>query len=203
MSDLAGAALIVFARAPRPGRVKSRLAGTLGATRASAIYADLLAHALALTPADRFTARHLFCAADDEQDYFTARLGGEGWRVSVQRGVDLGARMFNAFAAVLDGARSAVLIGTDIADSTAADLERACDWLAADPGAAVLGPVADGGYWLLGLSRVRQAWFTDIAWGGAEVAAATRTRLRAAGLRVHELKERHDIDVADDLTFLR
>lgn len=202
MSGPAAGALIVFARAPRPGRVKTRLAATLGAARATAIYARLLDHALTLAPRGCFAARHLFCAAADEQDYFAARLAPGDWHVTVQRGSDLGTRMFNAFAAVLSESRFAVLMGSDIADSTTADLKQAVDVLAAGSGQAVLGPVADGGYWLLGLPRVRRTYFTDIAWGSGRVAAVTQARLQHDGLRVHRLVERHDIDVADDVTFL-
>lgn len=202
MTDSPGGALIVFARAPRPGRVKSRLAATLGATQASAIYARLLEHALTLAPRDCFATRHLFCAEADEHDYFSRRLAPGGWRITVQCGADLGERMFNAFAAVLHEARFAVLMGSDIADNTTTDLEQACAALAMETRHAVLGPAADGGYWLLGLPRVRRAYFTGIGWGGEQVAATTRARLQQDGLRVHHLQQRHDIDVADDLSFL-
>jgi len=202
MTDPAAGALIVFARAPRPGRVKTRLAATLGTTKAAAIYARLLDHALTLAPSGCFAARYLFCAAADERDYFAARLGHDNWRVAVQCGDDLGTRMFNAFATVLSEARFAVLMGSDIADSTTADLHAAHAVLAADARHAVVGPVADGGYWLLGLSQVRRAYFTEIAWGSRDVAAATQTRLQRGGLRVQRLAERHDVDVAADMAYL-
>lgn len=202
MTNSAAGALIVFARAPRPGRVKSRLAATLGTTQATEIYASLLEHALTLAPRGRFATRHLFCAAADEYDYFARRLAPGDWHVTVQCGADLGERMFNAFAVVLAEARFAVLIGTDIADSTTADLDQAYDVLATDPRHAVLGPVADGGYWLLGLPRVRHSYFEDIAWGREHVAASTEARLQHDGLGVHRLAARHDIDVAEDLAFL-
>lgn len=195
-------ALIVFARAPRPGRVKTRLAATLGTMQATEIYAGLLDHALTLAPRGYFATRYLFCAAADEQGYFADRLAPDGWRVRVQRGADLGARMFNAFASILGESRFAVLMGSDIADSTAADLGQAVAVLAAGNDQAVLAPVADGGYWLLGLPRVRRAYFTDITWGGERVAASTQARLQRDGLSVHRLEERHDIDVADDVVFL-
>lgn len=202
MTAPAAGALIVFARAPRPGRVKTRLAATLGTTKAAEIYATLLEHALTLAPAGCFAARYLFCAAADERDYFAARLAHDNWRVAVQRGGDLGTRMFNAFEAVLAEARFAVLMGSDIADSTTADLQQAHAVLAAGTRHAVIGPVADGGYWLLGLSQVRRAFFTEIAWGSGDVAAATQTRLQRGGLRVQRLAERHDVDIAADIAYL-
>ena len=202
MSDPAGEALIVFAREPRPGSVKTRLAATLGKQKATEIYARLLEHALSLARHSGFAQRYLFCAATDEQDYFNARLRDSGWRVVVQSGGDLGERMFNAFETVLAEAPFAVLTGSDIADSRSADLEQAREVLATDRRHAVIGPVADGGYWLLGLPRARTTYFADIAWGTDGVAASTAVRLQRDGLLVHRLAERHDVDVADDVVFL-
>jgi glycosyltransferase A (GT-A) superfamily protein (DUF2064 family) len=110
--------------------------------------------------------------------------------------------MFNAFDTVLAEAHFAVLTGSDIADSTSDDLEQARQVLAGDTRHAVLGSVADGGYWLLGLSQVRRSYFAGITWETSGVAASTEAQLHRDGLLVHRLAQRHDVDVAEDVALL-
>lgn len=194
-------ALIVFARAPLAGRVKSRLAADIGATAAAGVYAHLLEHALGIADEANFASRFLYCADDDEREHFLRRLSGNRWQVVVQCRGDLGARMYEAVATGLRAAPFVVLIGSDIADNTAADLEQACRALAADAATSVLGPTADGGYWLIGLSEVRHEWFAGVPWGTDTVASCTEARLRAHGHSVQRLALRRDVDVVGDLTW--
>lgn len=191
-------ALVVFARRPRAGRVKSRLARDLGARRAARVYARLLERTLRAAERTALAPRLLMPADRRDLDWFRRRYARRGWRVRAQNGGDLGRRMQVALAEALERHGAAVLIGTDVADADAADLEAAAAALAAGAD-AVLGPVADGGYWLLGLTREVPGLFTRLRWGASGVAAETRRRLRRAGAACVELPRRHDVDVARDL----
>lgn len=195
-------ALIVFARAPRAGAVKTRLAATLGAAEAAAVYARLLSRALRFAEDSRFAWRYLFAADTAEIGYFENRLDPERWRVRAQCGGDIGRRMHHAFAAILHDHQFAVLVGSDVADCTVADLDRAWAILARDQAPVVIGPSADGGYWLIGLRKANRLVFDDIPWSTSKVLAATHARIVESGLGVVSLAPRHDVDEYDDLRFL-
>jgi len=198
----ASSALIVFGRAPRAGRVKSRLAAGIGPARAADTYARLLDHALEIAGHADFTRYYFYCADVDEMDYFRRRLNPDHWSVASQSDGNIGDRMLNAFTAVLGEHSRVVLIGSDVIDSTAGDLEQARSVLETESHGAVLGPSADGGYWLLGLCGVNQILFDGIRWSTAEVAARTLANLRSNGSEVFCLPVRHDVDVAADMVLL-
>lgn len=195
-------ALIVFARAPRAGEVKSRLAAKIGAIEAAAVYARLLSQALRLAEGVGFGWRYLFAADRSAVEYFEHRLDPYRWYVVKQCDGDIGRRMHRAFETVLSQRPFAVLMGSDVADCTPADLERARDLLSGEKTCAVIGPCVDGGYWLLGLREVHASFFDAIPWGTPSVLAMTQERLAAAALTPVSLPPRHDIDEVDDLRFL-
>jgi rSAM/selenodomain-associated transferase 1 len=171
--------IVVFAREPRAGRVKTRLIPLLGAAGAARLHARLLARALA-------TAR-------------AARLGDATlWTTRRQRGADLGARMLHAFRHGLRRAERVILIGADCPALRARELRRAARWLAGGAD-AVLAPAEDGGYALIGLRRVTARLFEGIEWGGPRVMAQTRARLAALGWRWRELAEVWDVDRPEDV----
>jgi rSAM/selenodomain-associated transferase 1 len=180
--------IIVFARAPVPGKAKTRLVPSLGAWRAAMLQARLTADALRTARAARcgpvqlhVTARHALLSKD-------ARL---------QRGRDLGERMYRAF---LHARRPAILIGSDCPELAPRDLRRAARLLAAGY-EAVLAPAEDGGYALIALRRARKELFEGIAWGGPEVYAETVKRL--AGRRWCALRTVWDVDRPEDLRRFR
>jgi rSAM/selenodomain-associated transferase 1 len=193
--------IIVFAREPRAGRVKTRLAAAIGAQDAAHAYARLLSRMLRLVERSRFTRRFLYCAEADELPYFSERLDARSWTIRVQSGHDLGARMSAAFQDVLGGQTLAVLVGTDVVDCTLADLDTAREALYSGSATGVLGPSIDGGYWLLGLRAIAPGYFTDMPWSTSAVARLTRAAMRANGLVVLELPPRRDLDDAADLRY--
>ena len=112
---------------------------------------------------------------------------------------DLGERMRGAMAHLFDrGARAVALIGSDLPHITPAAAGAAFDALAGDPDALVLGPAADGGYYMVASTRVPGV-FTGIDWGTAQVLEQTRRAALARGFRVRLLAEMRDVDTADDL----
>lgn len=188
-------ALIVFARAPLAGTVKTRLMPALGAAGAARTYERLLEHALCVAAAAPVTARAIHVDASASLPWFATR---RGFDLQVQTPGDLGARMAQACAQALVHHRRVLLMGSDLADITAADLALADAWLARDA-EVVLGPVADGGYWLIGLRASHRELFDDIAWGAASVYTATVARIARQGLCWRALPLRHDVDEVGDL----
>lgn len=183
--------IIVFARAPVPGQAKTRLAPRLGEWRAAQLHARLTRHAVRTALAARCgpvelhaTRRHRF-------------FDSLGVPLRVQKGKDLGERMYRALA---KASRPAILIGTDCPMLTAADLRRALRWLQGGCD-VVLAPAEDGGYALIGARRLSPAMFEGIEWGGERVYDETRTRL--SGYRWRALRRVWDVDRAEDLDRLR
>jgi uncharacterized protein len=187
--------IAVFARAPVAGQAKTRLIPRLGAAGAARLQRQLIERALARARSVRGARVTLWTTADDAD----ARALAEAARalVRLQQGHDLGARMSNAFAETLDGARPMLLIGTDCPAQTAADLETAIAVLReAD---AVIQPAEDGGYVLIGMRQFHPALFEQVAWGSATVLATTRARAADRRVRLAELPMSWDLDRSDDL----
>jgi uncharacterized protein len=176
--------IIVFARAPLPGRAKTRLIPRLGEWGAARLQARLTRHALNTALAARCGPVEL-------------HLTGRG-RHS-QRGKDLGERMYRALA---KARRPAIIIGTDCPELRPGDLRRAARLLAGGYD-AVLAPAEDGGYALIGVRRVSALFFQDVAWGTPTVYAETARRLDAAGWRWRALRTVWDVDRPEDLERLR
>jgi rSAM/selenodomain-associated transferase 1 len=193
-------AIIVFARQPRAGRVKTRLWPDLGACGATEVYRRLLDRTLEIVDRTAGLDRCLYAAERDELGYFERRLTA-AWRVELQSRGDLGARMHSALNQLLTKVSCACLIGSDCADFSSSDLSAAFDALAHGSD-VVLGPTADGGYWLIGLRVDREALFRDVPWGTDRVFRQTVAAIDRAGLTAHYLPVRHDVDRVEDLAYL-
>ena len=199
------ARLLVFARPPVLGRVKTRLAATLGPEAALAIYRRLLAItqqavAAAAVPATVWLAEAPPAGALADAVAAAGALPewpGLPWRIQAPA-LDLGERMAAAFAAAFaEGATRVAVIGTDCPGLTAALLTQALNGLAAHD--VMIGPAADGGYYLLALRQPCPALFQNIAWSSATVLADTLSLAAGLGLSVGLLPELHDVDTAEDL----
>lgn len=190
------AGVVVFARAPERGAVKTRLARDLGDDRALALYRRLAAEVTRnLLAPDR--AWDVVVAITPPRDPGEVRAWlGPVDDVVAQGDGDLGARMCAAMSRTLARHRRAVVVGTDCLEVTAA---RVAEALAAlDEAPAVLGPALDGGYYLLGATRALPV-YDAVPWSTDAVLDVTRARLRDAGLAWRELAIARDIDTLDDL----
>lgn len=189
--------IIVFARAPRPGAVKTRLVPLLGAEGAAALHARMVKRALATARKAALGTVELHCAPDCNDDFF--RFCSNRYRVELvtQAGGDLGARMSAAACAALAAHARVLLIGSDCPVLAARHL-RAANQALLDEADAVLVPAEDGGYVLLGLTRSDERLFEGIAWGGDTVLADTRARLRELGWHWRELDTLWDVDRPED-----
>lgn len=193
------AALIVFARVPEPGRVKTRLVPPLTPEQAAALYDALLRDALDAYAALGVPVR-LYLAPTDTP--VPPDLVPEGISRYTQQGEDLGARMRRAFLETfLAGHQQAVVIGTDHPtlplDFVAMALEAV-----AEKGSVVLGPSDDGGYYLLGTHGFQPALFDGMTYSHADVFDQTLSRAAALDADVTVLPAWYDVDEAADLNRL-
>lgn len=205
---------MVMARWPAPGRCKRRLAAGIGSTqRAALIQARLTSHTLHIAAAASRDAQ-LRLAVDGLAPAALRRWqralrshaalpAGCRLQLRPQGGGSLGCRMQRQLReAFRGGAERVVLIGTDLPGLECRDLSDALTLLRRDP--LVLGPAADGGYWLIGINRAgfRRAGarlMSGIAWGGPEVLAQTLAQAQRLQLAVTLLRQQRDLDVAADL----
>lgn len=192
--------LIVFAKAPEAGLVKTRLITALGPAGAARLADRLLRHAVQQALAAGLGTVDLCVSPDAGHPVFAELAASATLQVSLQGEGDLGQRMSGAFCRVLAHDRAALLIGTDAPAVDAACLRRAAAALHSHD--AVFVPAADGGYALVGLKRPAPALFDGMQWSHAQVMADTRAQLAASGLRHLELPTVHDIDRPADLTHL-
>ncbi|MEU6402498.1 DUF2064 domain-containing protein [Streptomyces sp. NPDC046985] len=178
--------LLVIAKEPAPGRVKTRLTPAFtpeqAALLARASLSDTL-HAVLATPADR----HVLVLAGAPGDWLP-----DGFDVRAQCDGSLDVRLAAAFAAC---AGPTLLIGMDTPQVTPALLAAGLDFAGCD---ARFGPAADGGFWALGLREPDAALLRGVPMSRPDTGALQRRRLVAAGLAVRDLPTLRDVDTADD-----
>lgn len=197
MSVTIESAILVFARAPVAGTVKTRLIPLLGAAGAAALQERLITQALAVARAATPDRLELWCSPDTTHPFLQTAASARGATLHAQQGGDLGGRMAHAFTTALRTAGYVICIGTDCPALTAQHLRHAAAALR-DGHDAVFVPAEDGGYALIGLARDEPRLFDGITWGGAQVMAQTRARLRELKLRWHELETLWDVDRPED-----
>jgi rSAM/selenodomain-associated transferase 1 len=190
--------VIVFARAPTPGRAKTRLVPRLGAWRAARLHARLTLRALSTARKANLGQVELHATPRAAGAFFLYCKRKFGLSLSEQRGSDLGERMYRALSRTLRRHRAAILVGTDCPALRPSDLRRAARLLqgACD---VVLAPAEDGGYALIGASRISRAPFEGIGWGKSGVYADTVRRLSQSGHRWRALRTLWDVDRPEDL----
>jgi uncharacterized protein len=195
-------ALFLFARYPRLGEGKTRLARTLGPRRTFDIYRAMLRHSLALFGGIAARRRLLYltgCSVEEAERFVVDNGLAPTWTAAVQSGADLGARMWRAAREVSPRPRGFLFLGADTPHLPPVYIRRALGALTHVP--LVIGPSVDGGYYLLGLTDPRKSLFTNIDWGTDRVLGQTLSRL---GREEYVLLPRwYDIDSEADLEKLR
>jgi rSAM/selenodomain-associated transferase 1 len=189
--------LLVFAKAPHPGKVKTRLVPRLGAQGAARLQARLIEHALETATAARLGTVELWCAPDRAQAFFAACEKRFALTLADQGKGDLGERMHRALDAATRDGEVALLIGSDCPALSVADLRSARQALE-DGADLVFVPAEDGGYVLIGTTRAPGCVFEGVPWGTPLVMAETRKRMLGAGLKWTELPMRWDVDRPED-----
>jgi uncharacterized protein len=189
--------VLIFARAPEAGRVKTRLIPLLGPHGAAALHRQLVHHSLDVAHESGIGRLELWCTPGIDHEFFRACEDRYGAERHAQCDGDLGARMHDALEDALTRSRQVLLIGSDCPSLTAADL-RAATRALHDGRDAVFCPAEDGGYLLVGLKHAMPALFEAMSWGTGNVMEETRQRLRNLGWRWHELPPRWDLDRPED-----
>lgn len=191
-------ALIIFARQPVPGLVKTRLARDVGDETAAQIYRAMLEDTLGVAGGLDEARRMIFWASG--ADAHSGDIGDCRFEQFTQAGADLGARMAAAFAQAFEtGARHCCIIGSDSPGLPPEFIEQAFAMLQRDEADVVFGPCDDGGYYLLGMNRLYPLLFEDIAWSTPLVLETSMRRTRDAGLRFALLPGWYDVDTLADL----
>ena len=191
--------LILFARFPVAGKVKTRLMPALGAEGAAALHRRLVlrtlrtAHALCASQNVELEIRFAGDDANEMQHWL-----GDGWRCRPQCAGDLGARMAGAFAdSFREGSPATVIIGSDCPTLTSEVLADA--FIALETKSVVFGPATDGGYYLIGLTQLVPELFQNIAWGTETVLAQSLEMLERIKICPAPLSPLDDLDRPEDL----
>ncbi len=198
--------LVVFARQPIAGEVKTRLAESVGTSAAVKLYCGFLEDTVSTCAAWRSQTvgadpnRRLVLAADpDGDDPVIAELARRGVMHVVEQGAgDLGQKLQRAMDSEFSrGARAVCVIGSDAPTLPRSHLDHAFRALHFEP--AVFGPSFDGGYWIVGAQRPAPDLFNNIPWSADNTLDVSLRHLRANGVIGHLLPYWYDVDNADDV----
>ncbi len=184
--------LIIFYRNPVLGKVKTRLAATVGDAQALAVYLRLASHTFQV-------AEQCDC---DKVIYYSDAIDSEDqWKSfdkAIQRGNDLGERMKNAFHESFElGYESIIIIGTDCLELNPSHILNAFQLLKNKK--AVIGPAADGGYYLLGMNSLYENLFSGKVWGTSSVLRDTLNDFSHMAISYGQLEILNDVDEEKDL----
>jgi rSAM/selenodomain-associated transferase 1 len=202
----ADAALIIFAKAPIPGQVKTRLCPPLTPDEAASLHGSFVLDALersrdALAAARLNVDRFLACSPSHDHVFFKILAERHGVRLLDQVGEDLGARMDQAFQTVFaQGYTRVVLTGSDLPSLPGSFFTRALSLLADHD--LVLGPSLDGGYYLIGLTQPTPLLFSGIPWSTDQVLTLTRNKADSLGYKTTLLPAWRDVDTIEDVLAL-
>jgi uncharacterized protein len=186
--------LIIFYKNPKAGKVKTRLAATVGDAKALDIFEKLALHTKSITGNLGIDKIVFYSDAIDLMDIWPNAT----YLKAMQQGNDLGERMKNAFTAGFEtGYTSICIIGTDCYELTEQMIRQAFESLqSAD---AVIGPARDGGYYLLGMNEPHSSIFENKRWSTDSVLQDTLSDFKSLGLNYVRMQELRDVDTEDDL----
>lgn len=193
--------LIIFAKSPIHGKVKTRLIPYFTAKEAAELYKAFISDTIckthklkceqviiAYTPSNAEAAFHSIC--NQSVNYLP------------QNGHNLGERMKNAFIYSFEkGSKRTVIIGTDSPTLPFSYIQKAFDVLKEVP--VTIGPTFDGGYYLIGLSEQNNTIFDGIDWSTSNVFSQTLTRIQDINKQLYVLPPWYDVDTSDNLKFLK
>jgi rSAM/selenodomain-associated transferase 1 len=185
------ALVIVFVKNVKLGKVKTRLAKTIGNYGAFEVYSELV----------KITEKATVNLDYDKRICFSEAVVESQWKddfKTVQKGIDLGERMLNAFKEGFNaGYNKIVLIGSDLPDIDAAHIKKGLEAL--DSSEVVFGPAEDGGYYLIGLQQLIPEIFINKPWSQPNLLKDTLTELQQLNHSVGTLDPLNDIDTYEDL----
>jgi uncharacterized protein len=189
--------LIIFVKNPEIGRVKTRLAKTIGDEQALSIYQKLLLYTKEITKGLNADKSVYYSEHIDNNDLWDNMLFSK----HLQRGDDLGERMQNAFAdAFAQGKERVIIIGSDCLELETYMIKEAFAVL--ENNDVVLGPAKDGGYYMIGMTAFLPTLFEDKNWSTDDLLMDTILDLKKMNAKYYLLKTLNDIDTIEDLKAL-
>lgn len=191
--------LLIFAKAPIPGEVKTRLQPHLSPELSADFHRRLVEHCLRVASTVDEVSVELWVGS--EHVWWSELARAYCLDIHYQCGDSLGKRMRNAMEHALDESQHAVIVGTDCPFIDKPYIEKAFETLAQSD--VVIGPADDGGYVLLGLSQCHEPLFESVDWGTERVLEQTQNKIRRLGLSLTLLNSLMDIDRPDDFDCLR
>ena len=189
--------LIIFARQPVPGQVKTRLQPEYTPEQAAEIAAFMTRATVEQAVSAWPGPISLYASPSPEHPLLRELAAQFDIPLAAQEGADLGAKMLHALRDGIARAGCAAVMGCDVPHCGWEAIDQANDWLAR--GHNVLGPAEDGGYYFIGLQEARPELFEGIAWGGHEVLATTLARAASLDMEFEMLPLLRDVDTAADL----
>lgn len=197
---MASSALIVFAKTPVAGEVKTRLHPQLNYQEAAEFYTACLLESYKQFSRLTQTDIIYYHPPHPQESYLRTLLKQQvHWEYQV--GIDLGSRMHHAFSQVLTRYKKAVVIGTDHPDLPITYIKKAFDVL--DYVDVSIGPSKDGGYYCLGLKHAYPFLFENMTWSNENVFTTTIDRIHKHALDSFQCPEWYDIDSFDDLIYFK
>lgn len=199
-------ALVIFAKAPIPGEVKTRLCPPLTPDEAATLHGsfvlDMLERTkLAVAKLQLPFHRYLACAPSSGLVFFKIMEERHGVRLLDQVGEDLGQRLHHTCVDLFaKGYKHVILVGTDVPTLPLSVYQEAFAMLSRSD--VVLGPALDGGYYLIGLTKSAEQLFTGVPWSTDQVLAVTQHKAKALGLSVEITTAWRDVDTIADLQWL-
>ncbi|MEO5954178.1 MAG: TIGR04282 family arsenosugar biosynthesis glycosyltransferase [Nitrospiraceae bacterium] len=199
-------ALVIFAKAPIPGEVKTRLCPPLTPDEAATLHGsfvlDMLERSkLAVAKLQLPFHRYLACAPSSELVFFKIMEERQSVHLVDQVGEDLGQRMHRTSVDLFaKGYRQVIIVGTDVPTLPLSVYQEAFSML--DRSDVVLGPALDGGYYLIGLKQPAEKLFTGVPWSTDQVLAVTQQKAKTLGLSVGLTTAWRDVDTIADLQSL-
>ena len=191
-------ALIIFAKAPIPGQVKTRLCPPLNPDEAASLHGSMVMDIAEQTRGICRLDRFLACTPSSDHAFFQTLAARYRLTLCEQVGDDLGQRMNHAINKSLKkGYQYALVIGTDIPALSPETYKKAAFLLKTQD--IVLGPTHDGGYYLIGLKHPTPGIFVDIAWSTENVLALTQEKAKVLGRTVGLLDFERDVDTFEDI----
>jgi len=194
--------LIMMARAPVSGKVKSRLARTIGNRRAAGVYRNMLRTQISKLLAAKICPLELHVCAPVQHPLFMAMRRGGVVRVEQQRGNNLGSRMHHAIRSGLQRADAVILIGADVPGISVEQIRQVCTLISGQDELIIM-PAEDGGYGLLAMRKVDAGLFRGVHWGSQRVCKQTVKRATQLGISYRLFSSCYDIDFQRDLARLR
>ena len=199
--------LIIFARTPVLGRVKTRLCPPLSPDQTLGLYRAFLADQCRLMRSLAAPRRGLEICLDgpwhEQHEANASQIDLRGLSITQQVSGDLGVRLHAAFVRSRNnGNRMTIILGSDAPTLPAGHILQALDRLA-QGARAVASPAEDGGFILIGLSEPLEALFTDIPWGGERVLETVTIRAKHAGIELELIEPWYDVDDIEGLRKLR